>query len=174
VYGGRPGTVTGPFDAHPAAAADVAAVHRTPAVHGALAQLGAGARARRRTQIAFHSDPGGNDDTYLLNADGSDAHGLTLGRETIAHPYWSPDGSRLAITCCTFSMDRILVVDADGGGAVEVQGDVPDATSPAWSPDGRRTGHAEIFTIRPDGTGERFLRGTEGTANDWCAAWRPR
>jgi hypothetical protein len=29
-------------------------------------------------EIAFHADPGGNDDTYLMPADGTHATGLTL------------------------------------------------------------------------------------------------
>ena len=66
-------------------------------------------------EIAFHSDPGGNDDTYLMRADGSHATGLTFRKETVARPVWSPDGS-----------------------------------------------------------GERVLRGSEGVANDCCAAWRPQ
>jgi Tol biopolymer transport system component len=86
--------------------------------------------------IAFHSDPGGNDDTYLMSADGTHVVGLTLGQETIARPFWSPDGSRLALECCSFSMDRILVVRADGTGLREISGGVPDAGSPAWSSDG--------------------------------------
>jgi Tol biopolymer transport system component len=86
--------------------------------------------------IAFHADPGGNDDTYLMRADGSHTIGLTLRQETVAQPFWSPDGTRLALECCSFSMDEILVVGVDGTGLREVSGDVPGATSPAWSPDG--------------------------------------
>jgi Tol biopolymer transport system component len=50
---------------------------------------------------------------------------------------------------------------------------------PAWSPDGRwivftrRTGHAEISVMRPDGSDQRRLRGLAGIANECCLAWRP-
>jgi TolB protein len=110
-------------------------------------------------EIAFHSDPGGNDDTYLMRADGSHATGLTLRRETVARPFWSPDGSRLALECCASAMDQILVVNADGSGLREVSGGVPGATAPAWSPDGstiafESTTRRAIFTVEVDAAGE--------------------
>jgi TolB protein len=110
-------------------------------------------------EIAFHADPGGNDDTYLMRADGTHAAGLTQRRETVAQPFWSPDGSRLALECCSFSLDAILVVNADGTGLREVSGGVPGATAPAWSPDGstiafESTAERAIYVVDPSGTAD--------------------
>ena len=45
--------------------------------------------------IAFHADPDGNDDFYLIGADGGGLRPLTRMAETVAFPYWSPDGSKI-------------------------------------------------------------------------------
>jgi Tol biopolymer transport system component len=119
--------------------------------------------------IAFHADPGGNDDTYVMRTDGTRAVGLTQREETIARPFWSPDGTRLAVECCSFSMDEILVVRSDGTGLRKVSGEVSDAASPAWSPDGstiafESTSQHAIYLVDVDPPGavpRRLLAGAE-------------
>jgi Tol biopolymer transport system component len=85
--------------------------------------------------IAFHSDPGGRDDTYAMNPSGA-VISLTDGMETIATPYWSPDGTRLVIECCAGDFGPLYVLGTDGSGIVEITPDIREASGPAWSPDG--------------------------------------
>jgi TolB protein len=123
-------------------------------------------------EIAFHSDPGGIDDTYLMRADGSQAHGLTSRQETVAQPFWSPDGSRLAVECCSFSQNTILVVNADGTGLREISGGVPDATAPAWSPDGSAIAFASssqraIYVVDVDAAHPAPRRLVAGAGPTW-------
>ena len=133
-------------------------------------------------RIAFVSDRGGDEDIYVMNADGSRPRLLTRDRPRAGGgapldtaPAWSPDGRRIA-----FASDRaggeqeIYVMNADGSGVrrlTRTARHVIDAT-PAWSPDGRRVvfassrvGHfnLELFSMRPDGTGLRRLTRTGGS-----------
>jgi TolB protein len=94
------------------------------------------------TQIAFRSEPKGDQEIWLMNANGSGKHRLTRGLS----PAWSPDGSMIAyaspgdLLCppgrglrCT----GLSIMNADGSG----QHRVPHADGgeyPSWSPDGKR------------------------------------
>ena len=122
-------------------------------------------------EIAFHSDPGGNDDTYLMRADGTRAEPLTFRVETVAQPVWSPDGSRLAVECCSFSQDEVMVMNADGSDRRVVTGGVPDASSPAWSPDGRRIAFESVskrsLYVVDVAAGGRPSRLTSGAGPSW-------
>lgn len=86
--------------------------------------------------IAFHSDPGGRDDTYVMTPDGREAVAVTDGLETVADPLWSPDGTRLVVECCTGAHGRLLLIDGPGAEPVDLAPGVDGATAPSWSPDG--------------------------------------
>ena len=81
--------------------------------------------------------PGGlyrlDEDVWLVDSDGSDAHALTHDAGTAYSPAWSPDGSRIL-----YSGRGTTIVDADTG-RIELQ--TPDF-SPQWSPDGSRRGRS--------------------------------
>jgi len=49
--------------------------------------------------IGFHSDPAGSDDTYVMAPSGREVAPVTEGMETIAQPFWSPDGTRMVVAC---------------------------------------------------------------------------
>jgi TolB protein len=73
-----------------------------------------------------------------MRPDGSHVVALTEGMETIARTEWSPDGTRLAVQCCTGDFGRIFVMNADGGGLAEITvGGRLSSSPPAWSPDSR-------------------------------------
>jgi len=87
-------------------------------------------------RIAFHSDPGGSDDFYLMNVDGSGLTQLTQRMETVAFPYWSPDGTRIAFVCCTQGSRGIYMMGADGSNITRLTPASGEYGEPAWSPDG--------------------------------------
>lgn len=77
---------------------------------------------------------------------------------------WAPDGRRIAFV----GADSRLYVKADGAGPREVASFVAAGGAwPAWSPDGAwiafvaggRWPSAELYVVRPDGTGRRRLAG---------------
>ena len=90
----------------------------------------------RTPTIAFHSDPGGRDDTYVMDDDGTSLVAVTDGMETVAQPYWSPDGTRLVVSCCASGVGRLFLVEGPGSAPVELAPNIAGATNPAWSPDG--------------------------------------
>jgi Tol biopolymer transport system component len=94
--------------------------------------------------IAFHADPGGRDDTYVMDDIGGHVVGVTDGIETVAQPYWSPDGERLAISCCTSGFGQLFVADGPGAPLVAIAPDVPGVANPTWSPDGHTIAFGSI------------------------------
>lgn len=121
--------------------------------------------------IAFHSDPDGNDDFYLVGADGSRLRALTSRAETVAFPYWSPDGSKIAYLCCDGQRPSLWVMHADGSNPRRLTDG--HSGSPAWSPDGSRIAFdhnddGAIDVIGADGTGQVRLAAESGGAQ-----WSP-
>ncbi len=121
--------------------------------------------------IAFHADPDGNDDFYLVGADGAGLQPLTKHAETVAFPYWSPDGTKIAYLCCSGFDASLWVMDADGSGTQKLT--TGRAGSPSWSPDGLRIAYDDqdagaIWVVSPDGSGARSLAVNSGGPN-----WSP-
>jgi Tol biopolymer transport system component len=142
------------------------------------------------TRLAFVSDREGEQEIFLINADGTGLRQLTQGaglvggeRALLSRPAFSPDGSRLVFHQ---EFDRetedeegstegflICFVKADGTGQT-----CPAAGSaPAWSPDGTRVVFSRrsrstpegLSVMNADGTGQRPL--TRGA--DSSPAWSP-
>src|SRR5512132_2478793 len=96
--------------------------------------------------IAFHSDPVGADDTYVMAPDGREVTAVTDGMETIAQPFWSPEGNRLVVECCASGPGTLFLLDGPGAEPVELAPGVEGATAPAWSPDGSRIAFESVST----------------------------
>jgi Tol biopolymer transport system component/imidazolonepropionase-like amidohydrolase len=93
--------------------------------------------------IAFVSDRQGQNNLWLMNADGSQPHAVFLDKDVrVFEPAWSPDGRYLYVR--RQEMKRggggsgIWMYSRDGGEGVEIVGrDVRGAEWPAPSPDGQ-------------------------------------
>ena len=135
---------------------------------------------------------------FVMNADGTHVRQVTQrkpnsGTEDHA-PSWSPDGKRIAFmrannTAKPQEASAVWVMNADGthaGVLRSMSHRWPGAGAPAWSPDGTwilystscwfgdcgqpRTG-AQLFTIRPDGSGSRRLTHLSGNVEP--GRWSP-
>lgn len=115
---------------------------------------------------------------YLYDVDGSNERRLTTrGTE----PAWSPDGETIAFLDGT----TVRTVTVDEGEQREVyrvrRGSDGYLVDAAWSPDSRRIAVAvgrlrgptatDLWHVRADGTGRRYVRVVDGDASD--LAWSP-
>ncbi len=123
-------------------------------------------------RIAFVSDRDGNDEIYLMGADGSDLVNLTNHPANDRAPAWSPDGLRITFVSNRDGNDEIYVMDADGSNLVNLTNNPARDGEPTWSPDGRIiafTSESGIFAIDADGANR--LRLTDPASGLGELAW---
>ena len=151
------------------------------------------------TKIAFsHADGFDADDIpvneqiYVMNADGSDAHAITTGpapKDQV--PDWSPDGSKISFSAGYPGSGGIWTMNANGTGAHQLTGCTASDPSPcpagddwgtAWSPDGRKIvflrdltnlgiSDRQVTVMNADGTGAHSISRPGLHA---VPAWQPR
>ena len=110
--------------------------------------------------IAFWSDRDGDQEIFVMDADGSKVRQLTDNDDRDSRPAWSPDGERIAFRSDRDGDDEIFVMDADGSKVRQLTDNDDWDLGPAWSPDGERIafrsdryGEDEIFVMNADGSG---------------------
>jgi Tol biopolymer transport system component len=130
------------------------------------------------TRIAFRSQRDGNDEIYVMNADGTCQVNLTKDSADDWSPAWSPDGTRIAFAHFFDgnSYSDIAVVNADGSGWKRLT--TSSGEYPAWSPDGSRiafssarAGNYDIYIMNADGSAQTQL--TTDPAYDMSPVWSP-
>ena len=129
-------------------------------------------------RIAFSSDRDGNQEIYVMNADGSDVARLTDNGAGNAFPSWSPDGRRIAFSSYRDGNLEIYVMNADGSDVARLTDNEAGDAFPSWSPDGRRIafaserdGDREIYVMNADGSDVARL--TDNEAEDVLPSWSP-
>lgn len=125
-------------------------------------------------RIGFHSDPAGRDDTYVIDEEGRELAEVTSGLETIAQPYWSPDGTRLIVACCTSGHGRLLLIAGPGSDPVDLAPGISGASHPSWAPDGSRIvfestedGSLYVVDLTATGAGSPRPFGIAGAGPSW-------
>ncbi len=111
------------------------------------------------TAIAFHDDPGGADDVFLLEPTSGHVRRLTNGLEAVATPVWSPDGTRVAFLGRADGVADIYVAKANNGEIVRLTHSSGEHYALSWSPDGKRLAFVccseqsqAIYVMNADGT----------------------
>ncbi|MGH3767541.1 MAG: hypothetical protein ACRDTX_20735 [Pseudonocardiaceae bacterium] len=124
-------------------------------------------------KIVFQSGRDGNNEIYLMNADGTSVTRLTNNPASDSQPALSPDGARITFTSNRDGVSEIYVMNADGTGLTRlthtsVSGPEspfsPANSQPVFSPDGTQIAFVRfantarnIFIMNGNGTGQTNL-----------------
>ena len=89
-------------------------------------------------RIAFVSNRDGNDEVYVMNANGSGQRNISNDGAQDNSPAWSPDSSQIAFVSKRDGSKEVYVVSADGSGSAKRLTTAPDKLSdnydPIWAP----------------------------------------
>ncbi|MDJ0841327.1 MAG: hypothetical protein QNK37_32755 [Acidobacteriota bacterium] len=127
-----------------------------------------------RARIAYQSPASGNDDIWIMDADGRNPYRLTESAKADRNPSWSPDGRTVYFESDRSGVWGIYVKPVTGGPARRItQEDLMDKY-PSLSPDGSRfTGITvvdkvvRIFFCDVTGADRRFLEAPTGTFSSY-------
>lgn len=146
-------------------------------------------------RIAFASDRDNTlyeaYDLYVMDPDTSEVTRLTFDgdpdenffRHDSLNPVWSPDGTRIAFDSTRSGNREVWVMNADGGGLVNVSDHPGQDYEPAWSPDGAqitftsgRAGELDVWAVDapPPTTSTASSSALEVGADTALAASTPR
>ncbi len=139
-------------------------------------------------KIVFQSDRDGDDEIFVMNADGSNQQKLTDNSVDDRDPVISNDGTRIAFVSFRNNGANIFIMDADGSNIQQLTQsyDMPFSPHLSWSPDDsqiafhdKRSGngetnsdetyHNEIYTINVNGSDLTQL--TDNDAFDGAPDW---
>jgi Tol biopolymer transport system component len=149
------------------------------------------------TKIVFRGDldlaePSGDEELYVMDADGTNVHQLTSNQDFDSAPAWSPDGTSIAFekaAAGTFvpgvpaepgkeaEEKEIYVMRADGTHVRQLTASPGLDEGPVWSPDATkiafssdRDGQQELYVMNADGSDPRRL--TDNPARDESPDWQ--
>ena len=89
-------------------------------------------------KIAFQSDRDGNDEIYVMDADGTNVTRLTNHPAADRDPAWSRDGTKIAFSSTRSGIPHIWVMNADGTNPTQLTNTGSWDSEPSWAPDGTR------------------------------------
>ena len=133
-------------------------------------------------KIAFASFRDGNQEVYVMNANGTgDPIDLTNRPDADdGDPTWSPDGTQIAFSSNRSGNWTTYIMNADGSDQVCLLEGMYDAWGPAWSPDGTKIAVAckinpsddfEIYTV--DIQSRALTQVTDNIDADCHPSWSP-
>ncbi len=83
-------------------------------------------------QLAFRSNRDGNDEIYVMDADGRNVRRLTNHPASDWNPSWSPDGQRIVFQSKRDENYEIYVMNVDGGNLVNLTSNPALDAAPDW------------------------------------------
>ncbi len=140
-------------------------------------------------KIAFTSNRDGNNEIYVMDADGAEAVNLTNSPLRDRFPRFSPDGARIVFQRTDpGGNEEIYMMDADGGNLTNVSNHPALDSIPDFSPDGQKLtfgstrpsdvpgdipGDVDIWVMNLNGTGLENLTPSRNSTNDRWSRWSP-
>jgi len=121
----------------------------------------------------------GNQEVYVMNADGTAQKRLTFEDALDSRPVFSPDGKRIAFQSTRGGAMEVYLMNADGSHPVRLTHMTEQrlgAMRPTWSPDGKRIAFQtlvrnQLYAIDVDGT--NLTRLTSDSTQGLWPAWSP-
>jgi TolB protein len=128
------------------------------------------------SKIAFLSNRDGQDDLYVMRADGTNVIRLTQTAESESAPYWSADSRQIRYAVSGSGSSRIDSIDVDGRNRKTI-GTVPGRMV-GLSRDGTRVFVAqgtwtEVKLLLTDLDGSNPKQLTDGSSVIWSPKWSP-
>jgi phospholipase C len=128
--------------------------------------------------VSFTSNRGGNNEVYVMSADGSGQADITNNSASDSQPSWSPDGTKIAFTSNRRGNYEVYLMSADGTRQFDLTNNSASDSQPAWSPDGtkiaftsNRSGDSDIWVMNSDGSGQTDL--TNNPASESLPVYSP-
>jgi TolB protein len=121
-----------------------------PGVDGTAVNGGEAPAGEKIAFVAFRD--GGDQEIYIMNADGSDQRNLTDDPGEDFDPDWSPDGKLIAFASDRTGEPEVYVMDPDGDNVRQLT--TGGGLSPRWSHDGARiafTGGGSLLVMNVAG-----------------------
>jgi Tol biopolymer transport system component len=114
-------------------------------------------------KIAFTSKRDGNDEIYVMNADGTEPTRLTSNTFSDIAPAWSPDGRKIVFQSNRDGNTEIYVMNADGSDQTRLTNYHGRDQDADWSPNGRTIVFEQDIEPISDGVLEVFVMNADGS-----------
>lgn len=131
-------------------------------------------------RILFSRFSGGNNEIYVMDADGSNQQNLSNNPSNDWWPSSSPDGTKIAFTARRDGNDEIYVMNPDGTNQQRLTFNTSTDYEASWSPDGTKiaftafrdgNNNREIYVMNADGSNQQNL--SNNALRDESPSWSP-
>jgi hypothetical protein len=118
------------------------------------------------SRIAFQSERDGNNEIYVMNADGSLPVNLTHNPGSDERPRWSPRGDKIAFDSDRDGQRAIYVMGSDGSRQTRLTHNPREDYGPAWSPNANQIAFTrqvddnlnfDIYVMNADGSSQKQM-----------------
>ncbi len=128
--------------------------------------------------IVYVSDWGGDEEIWVMDADGGNPTQLTDNDTLDTAPAWSPSGKQIIFQSNRDGDNDLYIMTIDGEDVVQLTDNDDEDIRPIFSPDktaiafvSDRDGNNEIYIMNPDGTLPTRL--TDNDIDDGHPTWSP-
>jgi hypothetical protein len=115
-------------------------------------------------KIAFANRADGDNEIYIMNADGTSQTRLTNNNYNDRYPSWSPDGKKIAFYTERDGNSEIYIMNADGTSQTRLTNNIDHDMYPSWSPDGTKIAFVTEREHSVSWTQQIYIMNADGTS----------